>query len=171
MKEIKLTQRKVALVDDEDYEYLNQWKWCTAKIANTYYVTRRQKLGNGLSMHRLIMNTPKGMEVDHIDHNGLNNQKHNLRNCTHQQNTMNRACTGEVKYRGVSKISPNQKHVLKNGEVKIYINSLFYKAYIRINGKLTFLGKYKTAEEAAVVYNNAAIKYYKEFANLNIIKT
>ena len=84
MKEIILTQGQVALVDDEDFEYLNQWKWCAIKSRKTYYTTRTIYIPCKMTviMHRIIMNTPLDMTVDHIDHNGLNNQKYNLRICT-----------------------------------------------------------------------------------------
>ena len=78
MKLIKLTQDKFAKVDDEDFEYLNQFKWYAKKSRNTYYVTRGAFNGKNMSsiyMHREVMKTPKGTLVDHIDHDGLNCQK------------------------------------------------------------------------------------------------
>lgn len=80
--------RGYALVDDENFEWLNQWKWSHLKSYDyTGYVVKRK---NGfILMHRLIMDTPKGMEVDHINGNSLDNRKENLRNCTHQQNQCN----------------------------------------------------------------------------------
>jgi len=94
MKEVGLTQNKVALVDDKDFEYLNQWKWHVLKDYLTYYAARNIRLANGkqtsIRMHRVILNVPKGMVTDHIDHNGLNNQKANLRICDASENNMNR---------------------------------------------------------------------------------
>ena len=84
MKEIKLTQGKVALVDDEDFDMLNQYTWYGDKYAQT---TIERK---SVQMHRLIMKTPRWMVVDHIDHNGLNNQKSNLRNCSQSANCKNK---------------------------------------------------------------------------------
>ena len=107
-------------------------------------------------MHRDIMKTPKGLEVDHKDYNGLNNQRFNLRNCTHRQNQINKIVISLAPYRGVS-------WVLKRKKWKI-------KARIKVNGRNIHLGYFKTEEAAALAYNEAAIKYFGEFAVLNIIK-
>lgn len=156
MKEIELSQGKKALVDDDDYQYLNQWNWTANKHGNTYRVLRYPKI-NGkrkiIYMHRLIMNAPDNLEVDHIDHDNLNNQKSNLRTCTHKQNSVNRSPWGSSKYLGVS-----------YANVKGYF---YIKAYIRVNGKLKDLGSFKTEEDAARAYDEAAKIYHGEFANLN----
>jgi len=91
MKKIKMHNADCfALIDDEDYEYLNQFKW---SINSRGYVTRTERREGRryttTQMHREIMNTPKGLVVDHWDHNGLNNQKSNLRNCTYKENSQN----------------------------------------------------------------------------------
>jgi len=150
MKEIKLTQGFVTQVDDEDYEYLNQWKWCTQKDRNNYYAVRsiKKKLKK---MSRIIINAPDGMQVDHIDHNGLNNQKYNLRICTNSQNCMNRRPYGKSKYLGV---------VIDKGK--------YIRARIKVNGKLINLGTFETEENAAKIRDEASIKYFGEFANLNL---
>lgn len=158
MKEIQLSKQGknkgkfVAFVDDEDYEYLNIWRWCVSGKKIPYVATCQRINGVKITllMHRLIMNTPEGIEVDHIDHNGLNNQRNNLRNCTKSQNQMNRKSTGKSKYLGVI--------IHKNK----YIFSL-----IKTNKKRIYLGHFKTEEEAALAYNKAAIKLHGEFAKLN----
>jgi hypothetical protein len=105
MKEIKLSRGKVALVDDEDFDYLNQWKWTAHKKKLTYYAVKYGNMKNGIQqhkrMHRIIMKTPDDMFVDHIDHNGLNNQKANLRNCYKWQNQRNsKGYAKNHKYKG-----------------------------------------------------------------------
>lgn len=155
MKEVKLTQGKVALVDDEDYEYVNQWKWCAHKQRNTFYAVRNSPRPNSklIKMQNVIMNTENGMVADHIDRNGLNNQKYNLRVCNNADNLKNRApsknCTSI--YKGVS----------KNGKRKKW------KASITSNGVAIYLGVFATEVDAAHAYDEAAKKLHKEFAYLN----
>ena len=161
MKEIILSQGKVALVDDEDYEYLNQWKWCAVKARKTYYANRSVLLSGEkktIFMHRLIMNTPAGLETDHADGNGLNNIRSNLRIATRQQNTFNRrASISKSKYTGV--------YVwYKHGR-------RYIKAMIHQDGRNVSLGNYPTEEEAALAYNEAALKYRGEYARLNLIES
>lgn len=155
MKEIKLTRGMVALVDDEDFEYLNQWKWRAIPNNKTFYSQRDVQVNNhrfSIKMHRLIMNTPDSMEVDHIDHNGLNNQKSNLRNCTRNENMRNKITWGKSKYKGVCHLRNNK-----------------FLAHIRLSGKLNHLGTFLNEEDAARAYDRAALKYYGEFAHINIL--
>lgn len=90
MKKISLTNSpQKVLVDDEDYKWLSAWKWCTDTnpINRNNYALRTS--GGTVSMHRLIMGQPKGMEVDHINHDTLDNRKENLRVVTTAQNQRN----------------------------------------------------------------------------------
>lgn len=160
MKEIKLTQGKVALVDDEDYEYLSQFKWFAHKDYSTFYAGRSTgRHGKQIWMHREILGTPDGLIVDHIDHNGLNNQKYNLRNCTHGDNIKNKVTHNTIGYLGVSYYNPKRKKTKP------------FRATIWINGRNIHLGTFGTAEDAAIAYNKAALKYHGDFANLNIINS
>lgn len=98
MREIPLTQGKVALIDDEDYEELSQYKWTAHHRAkNTWYAVRYvgkrvdgKRVGVHIQMHRVITNCPDGLVVDHINHNGLDNRKENLRTVTAAVNAGNR---------------------------------------------------------------------------------
>lgn len=94
MQKIKLSNGMFALVDDEDYEFLSQFKWQAvySKFSDSYYAhTQRggRKNRKTFLMHRIIMNTPSELRCDHKNHNTLDNQKQNLRNATHSQNGMN----------------------------------------------------------------------------------
>jgi len=163
MKEIQLSQHRVcenrgkyvALVDDEDFEYLNQFKWCAMKGRSSFYAVR--KIGiigkkHNQSMHVEILN---GKGIDHIDHNGLNNQKSNLRLCSQSENCMNtkkRENTSSI-YKGVSFHNCTKK----------------WLAQISINGRHIHIGLFVSEIEAAKAYNKKAIELFCEFANLNII--
>lgn len=156
MKLIKLTQGQVAWVDNADYKWLNQWKWHAAKTCNTPYAQRKIRPVKGgkqetINMHRVIMNTPEDMQVDHIDHNGLNNQRVNLRNCTKAENSINRTACGKSKYLGV--YFDKRHH--------------YIFAAIRLNRKQVFLGSFATEENAAHAYDEAARKYRPDFTNFN----
>jgi hypothetical protein len=159
MKEIKLSQsgknkgKYVALVDDWNYEWLNQWRWTALKNHRTIYAQRNIIVNckyTVLKMHRLIMNTPDNLEVDHKDGNGLNCIEKNMRNCSHRENTINRKASGRSKYLGVT---------INKGRYII--------AQIKERGKTYNLGSFKTEELAALTYNKMAIKLHGEFANLN----
>lgn len=155
MKEIQLTQGKITLVDDEDYERVSQYKWFAHKENIRFYAWGRinKKI---IKLHRFIMNihNPKIL-VDHINGNGLDNRKENLRFCSASQNNFNRKPIKNISgYKGVRKELKS-----KNWSARIYMN---YKE--------KYLGSFITKEDAAKAYNEAAIKYFGEFANLNIIK-
>jgi len=153
MKLITLTQGYFAKVDDKNYEWLNQWKWRINKIRKYCYACSHTKgphnLRKTILMHRLIMNTPKGMQVDHIDHDGLNCLEENMRNVTHGQNQMNRIPMGYSKYLGVT------KHYKQ------------YRASIQTNKIIYRIGCFSTEEEAARAYDIKAKELHGEFANFN----
>ena len=157
MKRIPLTQGQFAVVDDENYEWLNQWKWSATKNGNTFYAARIQTKPKRkrVYMHREIMKASKGEQIDHIDKNGLNNHIINLRFCTNAQNHQNsRLRGGSSYYRGVSKCGNCNK----------------WRADIKHKGKSIWLGNYNTEIEAAKAYNKKASELFGNFARMNDVK-
>jgi len=158
MKEIKLTQGKVALVDDEDYEELNKYKWCAHKEKTNIYALRHGHKVDGsrtmIRMHREIMKPVNGLSIDHIDSDGLNNQRCNLRVCTHAKNMRHvrprKGCSSIFK--GVTWHKKIQK----------------WRAYIMLNSKQISLGCYHSEVDAARAYDSAAINLFGSFALLNL---
>jgi len=157
MKEIKLTQGQIAMVDDGDFEYLNQFKWNAYKKKGRFYASRYVGKSNGrqiyASMHWDVMGEKM---IDHIDHNGLNNQKSNLRKCTYAQNMMNgrkRNTNTSSKYKGVCWAKNYNK----------WISS------IRKDDKQIHLGYFESEIDAAMAYNNKAKELFCEFACINTI--
>ena len=156
---IPLTQGKVAIVDDVDYASLNRHKWCAHKTPYTYYAERGVCMPHSklriIHMHRIILNASDGMQVDHINGDGLDNRRSNLRLCTPSENNRNKNLSRHNKtgFKGVS--------VLRRKLQKPY------RVQIRINKKRIQIGYYHTAEEAARAYDLAASTYHGEFALTN----
>jgi hypothetical protein len=151
MKKIKLTRGRCALVDDQDFEYLNQWKWF---YGNHGYAQRRLgKRGRMLGMHRVIMGEPKGFLVDHIDGDGLNNCRSNLRVATHAQNLCNRG--------------KNSNNTSGFKGVNWHKNAKKWAAAIMVNRRSHHLGLFSDVQEAAKAYDIAALELHGEFARLN----
>ena len=160
MKKIDLNRGYQALVDDEDYELLSQWNW-TAHIARqgrVVYAVRylRKPHRHSIGMHRFIMNAPKGMEVDHINGNSLDNRRSNLRICSRIQNSWNMKLSksNTSGFRGVYK----------------YRNGKSWIANIGVKGRSIYLGIYKTPVEAAIAYNKKAKEVFGCYARLNSIE-
>ncbi len=151
---IPLTQDKFAIVDAEDYEWLCKCKWYAQRVGKNYYARNRRKEGL-VSMHRVIMNAPKGLVVDHINHNTLDNRRKNLRLCTWAQNNQNRRPSKRKnklsKYKGVS-FDKKRK---------------VFRVLIWHNKKQYFLGTFKDEKEAAKAYDRKACELFGEFAYLN----
>jgi len=158
-RKIPLTQGQFALVDAEDFERVSKYKWTAewSKDIKSYYAFRssfingKQKM---IRMHRFILNVPKGMYVDHINHNTLDNRKSNLRVCSNKQNVRNQKLN--------SKNSTGFKGVHKTHSKKV-------QAKIHVSGKTIYLGCFSNPKEAAIAYNKAAKKYFGKFALLNKI--
>lgn len=155
-RKIYLTGGKYALVDDSDYEWLSQWKW---QYSKRFGYAERTVHQNGKSrkkrMHQVIMGEPpEGMEIDHIDGNKLNNQRSNLRFVTRSQNNMN------------AKKRVNTTSRYKGVHFERYTGK--WRAAIIVDGKKVSLGRFCSEIEAAKAYNEAAIKYFGDFARLNV---
>jgi len=147
MKTIPLSQGKVAICDDEDYQWLSKWTWYY-----TYYGYAARASGKRtFYMHRELMQTPDGMETDHVNRDMLDNRKENLRVCTRAENRQNSKTRTDnlAGYKGVNKICNK------------------WRARIRINNSQKHLGLYSTPEEAARAYDNAARSIFGKFAKLN----
>jgi hypothetical protein len=156
---IKLTKGQSALIDSEDIQLISQYKWCfnTGYAVTTTYNSERPKR---IYMHRLVVNAPNGMFVDHHDHNTLNNRKSNLRLCTNAENQRNSKkhinCTS--RFKGVFVVSANKGR------------NFYYRMIIKINGHV--IGKsFPFSPEgevlAAIEYNRVAKEHYGDFAYLN----
>lgn len=157
MREILLTQGKVAIVDDEDYTKLSLHNWYVDKrgyIKTSIWnpITKKQR---HLTMSRAILNAKIGSIVDYIDGNKLNNTRENLRVVTQQQNLWSqKPRKSKSGYRGVQWMPAQKK----------------WRATITFNGKGYYLGIYSTSEDAAAVYNSKALEFFGEYARLNILK-
>lgn len=153
-KQIPLTQGKVTIVDEADYNWLMQWKWCFGDR----YAIRTPCVdgvrGSTIRMHRIIMQTPNNMDTDHINGDTLDNRRCNLRVVTHHQNSMNqKSVGGSSKFKGVSWHKTANKWI----------------AYITINGEMKHLGYFHKEADAAHAYNKSAIELYGEYARINPI--
>lgn len=158
MAEIKLTRNQFAIVDDNLFDYLNQWKWhCTSR----FYAMRTEIINgkkHGVLMHRFIMNAPDNKEVDHINHNTLDNRKCNLRLCDRKENEHNRSKTHELNPRS---------YTSKYKGVAINKQNNLYEAKIIKDSKKFFIGYFENEEVAANAYNDYAQTLFGEFACLN----
>ena len=166
MKQIPLTQGQFTLVDDEDFEWLNIFKWRIMNRKNGGYAVTKgsyaaikgslatnNPIKKTILMHRVITNCSQGMDVDHINHDTLDNQRHNLRICTHAENMQNQKVQSNRtnQFKGVCCLEKNNKWV----------------AAICLKGKRMHLGCFGDEKDAAKAYDKKAKELFGEFACLN----
>lgn len=156
MKKIPLTQGKFALVDDEDFEFLSQWKW---QYSNTGYACRNEYIkGSGRKhqkgklfiMHRVINKTPIGWQTDHINRNRLDNRKINLRTVNQSINEINKGISkrNTSGYKGIWWAKTRNK----------------WHVELMINGKKISLGSFKDIKDAIKIRKEAEKTYFGEYS-------
>lgn len=163
MKQLPLTKGYFALVDEDDYYWVSQFNWCAIELNGQVYARRSKKKGTLRSnepyevyLHRVIAKcTDKSKVVDHIDHDGLNCQKNNLRICSAEENKRYTSSHKDSfsKHLGVSFDKSRNKWI----------------AQLKHNGVRVLSKRYDTELEAAQAYNKASLLYNKEFATINTI--
>lgn len=158
MKEIPLTQGKVSIVDDGDFEKVSRYKWCYMEQGDCHYAYRKMAIMHKqritLLLHRFILDNPNGI-IDHVDGNGLNNTRCNLRLCTQSQNRANSRMwkRNKIGYKGVYLDMRDNK----------------YESKIGFCGKRLYIGRYDTAIDAARAYDVKAVELFGEFAKTNFL--
>ena len=160
-REILLSKGQVAIVDADDYEWLNQWKWSASwsRTNSRFYAVRKDttdpitKHRKRINMHAFILGVEPPLMADHLNHNPLDNRRKNLRLSTDEQNRKNRRkySNNRSGYKGVSFSKRESKWV----------------ANLMIQGKYKHLGYFESKEDAAHAYDEAARINYGEFACLN----
>ena len=158
MIKIPLTKNQFALIDEIDYPLISQCginRWFCLDHGKRQYAQATYSVKNKtkhIYMHRLIMGNPKGKEIDHINFNGLDNRRENLRICSKSQNHFNiRKSKSASKYKGVIAVPSTGK----------------WAARIKVDGKKIHLGTFVNEADAGRAYDRAAIQYGGEFAFLN----
>ena len=150
---IALTRGQIAIVDAEDYPFLNQWNWTAlwSPRKHGYYAVRNVGKGRIKYMHQILLNPKPNQLCDHRNGNTLDYRRGNLRTCTHQQNNRNRshdvACLSKLK------------------GVRLYGKR--WQARISVNKQSIYLGTFDDPGQAALAYNEAAKQYFGEFAWFN----
>lgn len=156
MKTIPLTRGKFALVDDEDYEVLNQSKWCLDSNGYAARCIWEDQKRKRIYMHRVVVKAPKGMFTDHINGDRTDNQKANLRIVTHHQNNFNRRKFPRwtSRYKGVM-------HKSKSARGKLWVSSIKFKK------KTRRIGAFDIEHHAALAYDLWAKHLYGKLARTN----
>jgi hypothetical protein len=155
MKSLAVKPGLFALVDDDDFERVSQYRWSLLPVKDrrTFYAMCKEGAGRGLYMHRFIVGAPPELHVDHIDGLGLNNVRENLRLCPPHKNPWNQRLrlTNKSGFKGVS----------WNTRIGRWV------AQIGANGKRYPLGCFDLPEDAARAYDDKAIELFGEFARTN----
>ena len=143
--EIPLSQGLVAVIDEADLPLVQGRRWFANPGRKTYYA----RSGGSVLMHRMLLGAPKGIPVDHIKGNGLDNRRRNLRLCSNAQNQWNAGARRDsvTGHRGVSFRRDTKR----------------FCAHIRVHGRRFYLGEYRVLEDAIQVYNAAARTHFGEF--------
>lgn len=156
MRHLKVKDKEI-LLDDSDYDYFSKFKWYLQYSGKNVYAQTKILVGGVFRttyLHRLITDCPTGMVVDHINGNGLDNRRENLRICTHRDNCRNTdSRTGTSKYKGVSWHESRNK----------------WTAQIHADGVKYHLGYFMSEVVAAKAYNKAAEEFHEGYARLNVI--
>jgi len=159
MAEIILSDGLITLVDDLDLPLLQEYTWhsMTGSSISTHYAVRhikKERKSIAILMHREILGLQKGGFCDHINGNGLDNRRENLRQATHSQNMRNSRKNKQEtssKYKGVYREKRDKR----------------WRANITVDGKKIKLGSFHIEKDAAIAYDKAAKYYFEEFANFN----
>lgn len=156
-REVRLHSGEVTLIDEDDWPAVSGYSWLADRRRRTTYAYAHVRVSAGvwvnLKLHRLILAAPDGYEVDHINHDGLDNRRANLRICSPSQNRGNARIrsTNTTGFKGVSKPRNNPK----------------FLASITVDGRSQYLGSFATAEEAARAYDASALQKWGVYAHLN----
>lgn len=147
---IKLTQGKQTLVDQEDLEWLSQWKW---HFKEGYAVRTDNRLGRAIPLHREILKTPKGLQTDHINRDKLDNRRENLRIATSRENNFNKRLLPSNKsgYKGVYFAKDHNK----------------WRVVVTVDNKKKHIGYFSDPKLAAKAYDLMVVKIQGEFALTN----
>jgi hypothetical protein len=151
---LPISRGLVALVDDVDLVWLQQWTWTAMAHDNTTYVVRYEKVDGvrrAVYLHRQLMAAPSGVEVDHRNGNGLDNRRSNLRMATRSQQSANSKPQGDRQFKGVYWHKSRRE----------------WRGQIKIGGRSKSLGTFATPDAAARAYDLAAREAYGDFAKLN----